>query len=281
MKLKRVYFLISILIMFFAGCTSAVVSKGGASIAEVMNVPYDGPKARIAVVRFDNKVNADMMMQFQRDMARVMVQSQKLMAEAMRNLNQQQDETSSNWLSAWATYSDPISSGIKEMLVSELVNSNRFLVYERENIDVILVEQELSADSKAKIKQGELEGVELFIFGALTEFSATNEGGEIRIPVPILGKKYDTKIGYKKAHVAMDLRIVDTRTGRIVAVTTVKGSSSDVRLKGREMISSDDLPINFEGYKNTPIEAAIRKMIKEATNYIITKTPKEYYHYNN
>ena len=42
------------------------------------------------------------------------------------------------------------------MLVSELVNSNRFLVYERENLDVLLAEQALSADSKAKIRQ-ELE----------------------------------------------------------------------------------------------------------------------------
>lgn len=277
MRLKKVYSLISIIALSFAGCTSAIVSKGGTTIADVLDTPYDGPMARVSVVRFENKVNADMMMQFQRDMARFMVQAQKSIAEAMKNMNQQ-TQASSDWMSAWATYSDPISSGIKEMLVSELVNSNRFLVYERENLDVLLAEQALSADSKAKIRE-ELEGVELFVFGALTEFSATSQGGEISVPVPIMGKTFDTKIGYKKAHVAMDLRIVDTRTGRIVAVTTVKGSATDIGFLTTERTTSE-LPTTLEGYKNTPVEAAIRKMIKAATSYIITKTPKDYYHYH-
>lgn len=278
MRLEKIYSLISIIALSFAGCTSSIVSKGGATIADVLDTPYDGPKARVSVVRFENKVNADMMMQFQRDMARLMVQAQKSIAEAMKNLNQQQEQTSTDWLSAWSTYSDPISSGIKEMLVSELVNCNRFLVYERENLDVLLAEQALSADSKAKIKE-ELEGVELFIFGALTEFSATSQGGEVSVPVPIMGKTFDTKIGYKKAHVAMDLRIVDTRTGRIVAVTTVKGSATDIGFLTTERTTSE-LPTTLEGYQNTPVEAAIRKMIKAATNYIVTKTPKDYYHYH-
>jgi curli biogenesis system outer membrane secretion channel CsgG len=135
------------------------------------------------------------------------------------------------------------------------------------------------ANQKTKIPTGQLESVELYVYGALTEFEAENKGGEISVPIPALGSLFDTTIGYKKASVGMDLRIVDTRTGRIVATTTVKGAATDVRLGSKERVLSANLPKALEGYRNTPIEAAIRRMLRSAVSYIITRTPRTFYHY--
>jgi len=272
------------LAILLSACTTTSVSDRGPTIKDVLSVPYNGPKARIAVARFENKVSGDMWMQFQRQMARIMIQAQAQMAKAMQNINKQQGGTAySNLMTAWAAYQDPISTGIKDMLVSELVNCNRFLVYERENIDTILAEQQLAsstvANPRAAIQKGKLEGVELLIYGALTEFKASKEGGGITIPIPAFGTTYDVKVRYKKAHVAMDLRIVDVRTGRIVSVTTVRGSSTNVGFGGVNRTDTIGLPTTLGGYKNTPVEVAIRKMIRTAVNYIITRTPQHYYHY--
>jgi curli biogenesis system outer membrane secretion channel CsgG len=285
MKVKRFSLIIFLPAMMITGCTTATMSSGGPRMEDVLNQPYNGPKARIAVARFENKVEGNMMMSFQREMARIMLQAQAAMAEALKNMNKQQGGAGANtaWLSAWTSFSDPISTGVKEMLISELVSCNRFLVYERENIADILAEQQLANSNlinpKTNIQQGKLEGVELYIYGALTEFEAEQQGGEIGIPIPAFGTTFDANLAYKSAQVGMDLRIVDTRTGRIVATTTVKGNATDVRLGGQERTLSGNLPKVLQGYKNTPIEAAIRKMLRAAVGYVITKTPADYYHY--
>jgi curli biogenesis system outer membrane secretion channel CsgG len=269
------------------GCASGRVTAGGPRIEDTQKESAAGLKARVAVARFENKVEGNMWMSFQRQIAQIMVQAQAAMAQAMKNLNTQQGGASGQqaWVNSWSNFSDPISGGVKEMLTTELVACEKFIVYERENLADIMAEQQLSnsaaANPKAKIPAGQLEGVELFIYGALTEFDATSQGGEITIPIPAFGKTFDANIGYKKAKVAMDLRIVDTRTGRIVAVTTVKGSATDVRLGAQSREDWSRLPTTLQGYANTPVEAALRKMIKEAIKVVVKKTPKEYYHYNN
>ena len=272
-------------ILAAAACTTASVSGGAAGIKDIMDQPYNGPKARVAVVRFENKVSGNMWMSFQRDMARIMMQAQVAMAEAMKNLNKAQRDQYQMGLSslqAMASFQDPISTGVKDMIVSALVSCDRFLVYERENIGDILAEQQLSAAAAkpgTKIPQGQLEGVELYVYGALTEFEAEKEGGGLTIPIPAFGTTFDANLRYKTATIGMDLRIVDTRTGRIVAVTTVKGSATNVGFGAREQTGWGTLPKSLEGYKNTPVEAAMRKMLRTAVNFIITKTPQDYYHY--
>ncbi len=271
-----------------AGCVTGRATSGGPSIDDVRNQSPTGLRARVAVARIENKVEGNMWMSFQRQMAKIMVQAQAAMAQAMRNANNAQGGGATAvqpWLGNWTNFNDPICGGVKDMLTTELVACDKFLVYERENLDEIMAEQRLSnsgaANPKARIPEGQLEGVELFIYGALTEFDAAGQGGEITVPVPAFGTTFDANIGYKKANVAMDLRVVDTRTGRIVAITTVKGSATDVRLGGQSRQETAGLPTTLEGYKNTPVEAALRKMIKEAVKSILAKTPKAYYHYEN
>jgi curli biogenesis system outer membrane secretion channel CsgG len=278
-------FVLAALVLAGGACVSGRVTTGGPAIAEVQNQSAVGLKARVAVARFENKVEGNLGMSFQRQIAQIMMQAQAAMAQAMKELNKQQGGTGTQqpaWVNSWANSGDPISSGIKDMLTNELVSSNKFLVYERENLADIMAEQQLSSSgaAKTKIPENQLEGVELFIYGALTEFDATGQGGEVTIPIPALGHTFDTTIGYTKAAAAMDLRIVDTRTGRIVGVTTVKGSATGVHLGSQDNAQWGSLPTTLEGYKNTPVEAALRKMIKEAVKAIVSKTPKEYYHYS-
>jgi curli biogenesis system outer membrane secretion channel CsgG len=69
------------------------------------------------------------------------------------------------------------------MLTSALVNSDRFVVVERAELKEILSEQELKAgglvNKETGPKLGKLAGVQLLIYGAVTEFGTQDKGGGI------------------------------------------------------------------------------------------------------
>jgi curli biogenesis system outer membrane secretion channel CsgG len=207
-------------------------------------VAYNGPKARIAVSRFKDKTHK-----------------------------------------SWKWWSTEIGDGMADQLVTALFNTNRFIVLERETLSDVLSEQDLGAsgrirkDTAAPI--GEIEGAELLVVGAVTVFegAASGAGGGVGgFGKGILGGIMG---GYKKAHMAIDLRIIDTRTSRIVAATSVEGEATDVNLGGlvAGWGGSGALAGGLGGWKNTPTEKALRICIKEAVQFVVSKTPQTYYHH--
>jgi uncharacterized protein YgiM (DUF1202 family) len=76
---------------------------------------------------------------------------------------------------------------------------------------------------------------------------------------------------------AIDVRVVDTRTSRIVAATSVEGSATDIA--GIGVLAGGNLGGGLAGWKKTPLEKALRVCLTEATNFIVSKTPSQYYHY--
>jgi len=70
-----------------------------------------------------------------------------------------------NW---WGWGWDP-GEGISDMLVTELVNSGRFSVVERERLDEVLQEQNLAREgvvnAATAARIGRILGVQLFVFG--------------------------------------------------------------------------------------------------------------------
>ncbi|MDY6882033.1 MAG: CsgG/HfaB family protein [Desulfatiglans sp.] len=222
--------------------TKATVTSdpGGPSISEAQAVAYDGPKARIAVARFT-------------------------------------DKTGKGW------YTSRIGDGMADQLVTALFNTNRFIVLERQTLGDVLQEQDLGASGRVRQETaaaiGEIEGAELLIVAAVTEFegrASGARGGIGGIGGGILGAITG---GFKKAHMAIDMRIVDAKTSRIVAATSVEGEATDVNLGGLlgGFGGSGALVGGLGGWKNTPTEKALRICIKEAVNFIVSKTPPVYY----
>jgi curli biogenesis system outer membrane secretion channel CsgG len=175
-----------------------------------------------------------------------------------------------------------IGDGLADMLTTALFHTNRFIVLERQQLGEVLQEQDLAAEGRIKpgteARTGEIEGAELFVTGAVTEFEPNAGGAGAGVvfgglPIALGG-------GGKRAHIAIDLRVVDATSSRILAATTVEGTATDIgglaafRIGG----GSSELGIGLGGYKNTPMEKAIRVAIQEAVNYIAAQTPAQYYH---
>ncbi|MBP7216084.1 MAG: hypothetical protein KBA46_02240, partial [Candidatus Omnitrophica bacterium] len=86
--------------------------------------------------------------------------------------------------------------------------------------------------------------------------------------------------GLNKAHMALDLRIVDTSTSEVLAATRVQGQASDFSAGiGVGFFGGWALGGGLSGYANTPMEKAIRVCIIEAVKYIAQTIPATYYKY--
>lgn len=249
--MKKNFALISgaFLLLWVVSCapTAKVTSYGGPTVSQAQAEQYNGPKARIAVGEFQDKTA--------------------------------KGGWSGGWLGMFGIEFRQIGDGMREMLTTSLFNTSRFIVLERAQLDEVLKEQDLGAAGRIKkgteAPVGEIYGAELLITAAVTEFegSAKGVGGGTRILGVTVGG------GVKKAHMAIDIRIIDTKTSQIVAATSVEGDATSFAAGGATRLGGA-LPVALGGFSKTPIEKAIRVCIEKAVDYISGQTPQDYYRYN-
>lgn len=227
------------------GPKATVTSPEGKSIEEAQQEAYDGPKARVAVSQF-------------------------------------KDKTGKGW------WTGAIGDGMADMLATALFHTNRYIVLERQTVGDVLREQDLGAAGRIKkgteAAVGEIEGAELLITGAVTEFEGAASGGGggiggiggLGTAGRILGGLAG---GIKKAHMAIDMRVIDTRTSRIVAATSVEGEATDFALGGALAGAGAGGALGgaLGGWSKTPTEKALRICLQEAVKFIVSKTPQTYY----
>ncbi|WP_233236314.1 CsgG/HfaB family protein [Bordetella sp. LUAb4] len=104
---------------------------------------------------------------------------------------------------------DPLGKQVSDMLATRLTDSQRFLVFERSDLNKVLAEQRISGDSG-------LIGVDTLIIGSLTEFGRSTTGKR--------GFLSGTKI--QTAQAKVEARLVDVRTGQVFFSTTGSGSAN-------------------------------------------------------
>ncbi len=231
--------------IFSSGTKTKVTSgQGSPNINEATMEDYNGPKARIAVARFT-------------------------------------DKTGRRW------WTRSLGDGMADQLATALFNSNRYIVLERQLLNEVLREQDLGASGRVRTDTaapiGQIEGAELLVTGAVTEFEGDTEGTQGGLG-SIIGGSFGHIVGaisggYRKAHMAIDVRVIDTRTSRIVAAISVEGEATDVNLGGAlgGAVTGGALSGSLGGWKNTPIEKALRICIQKAVQFIVSKTPPVYY----
>jgi curli biogenesis system outer membrane secretion channel CsgG len=205
--------------------------------------PYSGPKARIAVSDFDVKA---------------------------------------------AKADGEIGSGLREMMVTALMNSQRFRVVERQVLNAVMQEQELAASGAAQpggVQRGKIKTADIMVTAAVTEFEPQASGGAAGLGGggSVGGGLLGAVIGgsRNKAHMALDIRILDTSTSEILAATRVQGQATDMKggILAGILGTNGGLGAGLSGYANTPMEKAIRVCIIEAVKYISQQVPPEYFKY--
>lgn len=234
-----------------SACAPTARIKSGSMKKTAQLQAYKGPKARIAVATFEDKT---------------------------------------------ARGYQGIGEGMATMFTTALVNCDRFIVLERDLINEVIREQDLVLQGRVKdgsgAPAGEIEGAGLILTGAVTEFEPERLGflggiiglGTFITSVILHEKNSHIPIAaatYLKSHIALDVRLVDTATSRVLASLSVEGYGRDW---GGGIIAevgggSSRLPLAFGGFRKTATEKAIRQAIDLAVTSIALKAPREVFIY--
>jgi curli biogenesis system outer membrane secretion channel CsgG len=226
--IKRLSILSVIILVAFSmtGCVTAGSNAKAEEPQEVSYPPYDGPKKRIAVLEFDNKVS-----------------------------------------NRWWDRSWNIEDRMTEMVITELMKTNRFIVIERGALDEVMSEQDLGDSGRVRqetaARVGELLGAQVLVKGAITEFIEKESGGSGGVLVAGIGIGGKTSTG----HVAMDMRLIDATSGQILQSHRAEGKISSSSIGGIAFFSG----VVFGGstYKKTPLGKATRSAVVDAVRFVV------------
>lgn len=132
-----------------------------------------------------------------------------------------------------------VGKGVTELMINKLVNDGTFRVVDRQMLDQILKEQNLSvsdrADPNTAIKIGKLLACDAMVVGTVTHFGfetkSTNIGGAASYAsgyIPYVGGLPFGGLGSKKSKVRVSIsaRVIDTATGEILGVSEGQGMSA-------------------------------------------------------
>jgi curli biogenesis system outer membrane secretion channel CsgG len=155
-----------------------------------------------------------------------------------------------------------VGNGMRAMLTSALFRTGKFIVIERQELSDVLLEQKLGASgvvSEATAAPvGEVEGAQVLIYGTVTDFLPGQRG-----IISTMGSA-------EQSHVAIDLKLVDSRTTRILATATVEGKATDVTLDTSALRYVGMSPLySLSVWNNTPVGSAIRLCIDRAVGFIV------------
>jgi hypothetical protein len=129
----------------------------------------------------------------------------------------------------WGWYK--AGEAVQDMFVTELVKKGSYRVIEREQLQALMQEKNLSLsgdiDPRTAVKAGKLLGVEYLITGALTELGEAHRG--VNVPGGLFGGP-NVRVGSNKMDAAVDARCFNTSTGEIVWAESAKDSTSDSKV---------------------------------------------------
>jgi curli biogenesis system outer membrane secretion channel CsgG len=106
------------------------------------------------------------------------------------------------------------ASGVSDILINKLVETEKYRVIERSRLDAILAEQNLGAsgrvDPSTAAQIGRLLGVEVVIIGSVTQFDLQKQGSTFGL--------FGVNVGGQRTEglVTLNIRAVNTTTGEII-----------------------------------------------------------------
>lgn len=162
---------------------------------------------------------------------------------------------------------------LTEMLTTTVINTGRFVVLERQQMQAVVAEQDLNTAGRVNKEtgaaQGHLIGAQAMITGDITGYTYTQQslGGSA------LNVIKNLKVGASKvsAMVVVDLRMIDAATGEVLASATGNGSASATGVATD--LTKGDQQITASGAWSTPLGQASRAAITKVVEQLVAGMP--------
>jgi curli biogenesis system outer membrane secretion channel CsgG len=122
------------------------------------------------------------------------------------------------------------ASAMQDVFVTELVKSGKFRVVEREQLQALMAEKNLTlsgdVDPNTAVKIGKLLGVNYLLTGSVTEYGVTDKGAHGRS----VGRIPGFAAGKRTFVAAVNARLIDTSTGEIAWADEASAEESSVKV---------------------------------------------------
>ena len=159
-----------------------------------------------------------------------------------------------------------LGSGMSDQLTNALVQSDNFIVLERQGLSDVLREQDFARSGRAAqstvSRTGNAISAQILIKGTITEFAEQEAGAGAGISF----KGFSVGTESVESHVALILRIIDTTTGQVL---------DSVRLEGKAKGSGYKFGVAYMGFgfdaekfKNTALSKCVQMVIDNAVDMI-------------
>lgn len=171
----------------------------------------------------------------------------------------------------------PLSTGIADMITTELVKVGGIEVVERAQLDKILREQELKdrgiLDPDTAKEAGRVLGVDYIVGGKITEFGIRENKSLLGGLASVLG---GAQIRHSTARVAFDFRVVDAENARVLMAKKAEAEdkSSGVTFAGgdlRHLVVIGDF--RSSEWAESRIGKATRKAVDEVVGTLVDYFP--------
>lgn len=158
-----------------------------------------------------------------------------------------------------------MGTGLREMLVTALSRTNRFVMLERSDLgvqDIAKEQTQAGVSEQTRAAANNLLGAEMLVRGAVTEFAYSGSGNGAAGIFKGLG------IGNSSVSstVTLDIRLFDASTGEIYdsekATGSVKSTSTQIQL------DLSNLHFQNDSFKNSSLGQAARQAIEKAVYFI-------------
>lgn len=229
------------LVVLGACATRATVERPADITSRLALPPYDGPLAAVAVGPCENRAGGT----------------------GSFTVSTPQGETQ-------VSLGDEIGTGMADMLITALANTNRFRVFE---ISASVIE---AIDRGGAIRDPAAPAADLLVTCGVTEFEPRASGLAAGAASRLGGVLGGVLGATSTSSVGIDLRLVDAATREIVTAFSVRGEARDVSAGG--ILAGMTGPVGgLGGFNNTPIEAAVRLALLEAVKELAGVTPERYF----
>lgn len=166
-----------------------------------------------------------------------------------------------------------LGGGLAEILITELLESDRFLLVERDTIQDIVREQELGMSglvrNETAAQAGNLAGAQFMIKGAITEFNAEAGGGGLSVSF----REAEAGTKSRTAYVGIDVRIVDNLTGQIHSSYHATGTAKSTGLSlAAAFKGSENVKIGASTFYSTALGVATREAVEKVVRFILEES---------
>ncbi len=159
-----------------------------------------------------------------------------------------------------------LGSGMSDQLTNSLVQSDNFVVLERQGLSDVLQEQDFARSGRARksttAQTGQVIPAQILIKGTITEFQQQESGSGAG--VSYMGFTVGTES--TEAHVALILRIIDTTSGQVLDSVRLEGKARGTGYKFG--VSYMGVGFEAEKFANTALNKAVQTVIDQATQMI-------------